>query len=1553
MAERDFRLQPEEAVTDRDFTLNADEADTTAGQPIIKLNASLGLSEFEQMMGQTQEALLADGYDPADIDALTNPFKLGEELPEHLDLNDVYQKMVPILQENQAAIEETWKINEQIKADGVTMGPLEWSAMRRMVEIYGVENVAGMAEARTWWQRTKRSVGDRFAASMSDAVVDFSLGMALLDVFSYGNKKFKLQFVPKDQRAELEELVLPSITLENGKEYQLGTSAAWGIIQQRAFSGVEIFSGGITQAVGAIFGSNTLEQLGQASVERGAERGAGAKGQVPSMVSGLGERLSWQEVVERNWDPVADIDSMYAEFDDMGVYGDIAMGAIALGDGVAEITFDPLLILGGFASKAPGVGRALVGKFAPAKSAEILSDVARSTNRFEDAVDAVTAAQLHVKDVEAVAKAQSGATGGQISMESARKIVLARKQLAREKMWMSRFEDAGPNEPILRRSARRNPEMIPETRTELAYVDKWTAPRKGDASDSFKAVLESLTPTQLRNAPNVRSAVGRATLKEDQIDTVRNTLNEVAKRELTGESLTGVPSRAELTDRISKLQAGAIRDLDAALKFEDELAAIPELKSLLIKAKPAPGGVMIRSVDDVAADLRQTRKLELTREADAPIDWDKVDDLPIFSQRQLLGPDDAEQAGDALNLMVRTGGVGIDDVATTPLAPELKMVPDSQMSLIDWRAIDRANQATKAERQFMATSGARQFDLGSSSRRSLSRQLDIVRRNLGHARERGDKGAIKVFTEEMAGLKGTIKTMGKEGLLKKVKGFDDAWLPKSEPGIMQDPGRFNSWLNTAGDRVTRSLYPGGLGLNALGDTRIGQLMGPLREPQRFFDQYDPATWDRIRSSYLRYQRESRAFYERTLDGAERAGIVTKKAKFDPTKDFSPFRIDKKKNELLFDLLDEPQGTEKFKALAAGADDAILKFHDELRATLDHAADVQGLSDTPKYLTGYIRHVFDGSQFANGARPLEYIGLPGKADVFASHLLTRTGRGGYPRDALLALDLYGRAMNRKLIIEPMYDDIIRTGSELAAKHNNPVMQTYANDLVAQLKGTPRVFGARVDEWIGGAVNSKGKTLWKPGAIDRALVGLSGLFWTGALPGNPRYPLMQIATGVATTSSRFGMYRTSKALWQMGTREGQAINKQLGTYDNFLNILESDFGRKFSTFIAKRGYTVTPLGVMSTAQTEEFIRGATALAAADMHMTKLGISSWAEAKELGVINRIAFEALRSSEEVNHMFGALGRSPWATRTLSPNNGMAVSATQFLSFIPKQTEELVSQFNRDPGMIAQYLAMSGWISRLAAEEMGIDVTNYVGLGYGPETPDELTSPAVDTWLKGMEFLYQATPAGSTQGRSDSANQFMDALDGLIPMLVAFETAGKGSQRMLSQEQNTAKGERSRTLEMGNLGDALRSEDYGALFTEDLPRAIDPATSGDGVSVLPGVGGDLLPTVFGQQSIRENLFRRGQQAVRRENERFLFELGKTMRDFANAATDGDMETAQELEQKLMNDFGQVLASDTAMEKAIIAREVAWTIRQLDRAPDQVKARMVKIIREFGLPLEP
>jgi hypothetical protein len=562
--------------------------------------------------------------------------------------------------------------------------------------------------------------------------------------------------------------------------------------------------------------------------------------------------------------------------------------------------------------------------------------------------------------------------------------------------------------------------------------------------------------------------------------------------------------------------------------------------------------------------------------------------------------------------------------------------------------------------------------------------------------------------------------------------------------------------------------------------------------------------------------------------------------------------------------------------------------------------------------------------------------------------------------MLALDIYGRAFNRKRIVEPMLEDIIQTGVELGKKHNNPMFVTYANDFVNQLEGRPTFHGRKIDDWIGGALNKDGKLRWVPSAIDRALIGVSSLFWAGALGGNPRYPVMQVATGLATTVGRFGLFRTSRALWEMGTPEGQLINKQIGTYDSFTTIYESGFMRNFADMmkrastplekveiasqgmaqtISKHGYTVSPIGVMSTAQTEEFIRGVTAHAAVDMYMSKLGISSWEEAIEKNMGRRIMFEALRASEEVNHMFGALGRSPWITRMAG--RGPTVSATQFLSFIPKQTEELLSQFQRNPGAIAMFMAASGWMSRIAAEQLGINTTNYVGFGYLPETLDDVSAPAVDTMMNLMSFLSAASRRDPAEAKR-AAEQFLNSASTMIPLMSGIKTVGKTHERLTTGEITAASGNKVRDLDFKELLSTNPS-----ISLTDIGTAIRPE-EGNPNALAPGLGGELLPSLFGQQNIREEVARRGLKTMQAESRRIYFNVRNLVDDVIKGYEDGDVDAMRAAAAELGNTYNIRIQSDRPFIAAIEAREISQFLRQVKENP-LLMDRFYEIGKEYGL----
>lgn len=1431
-------------------------------------------------------------------------------------------------QTNVAATEGALRVAQQLRSEGLIIDDDDVNKIAEEIAKRSKEGLVNIAKHRDYWHRIAKFAGRKAGDFVATGLPELGLGLALTDFAGWAQKKLKLQMIAPEDRARIENEIMPKVTLGD-KEYSTGTSAAFDILRQRMWGWGERQVGSIVD----LFDSET----GEFMYKEGEAKSRAAREQIPALVSGLGRDLPWHEIAQRSWSP-DDPDNFYGNLSKKQI------AALAIGDGIGELVMDPLMWVGWGMGKVPALSRQAFIKLAPDIAAEQSSKIARRTHALDDAKDALDAAlanEIKVnQQAEKAAKDWFEKTGQQgMPAEWAKRQILARQRTNNERLFVANLSaESGPATPIM---LRRTPRNVPEAVT-TEEMEPYVAGMKevglgpiepiGTPEQVISGQLPSPKTNEMLRQLEVKLAHLK-TLREGIPSKIINAMDTMSQQPV----MPNQEERAALTAQI--------REVEQQINTIYETGGIHSFTLLEPKIQFRKSSV---AVTDPAKELADDAARELSRDYDLAPDFTGAD-AGIIGQRQLFGPDDAEQAGDVLNLYARTGGTTGQHAFTHGTAiPEYRTSPASPVELIDWRKIDIANQQTKTERELSRQLGhMKSNDLMTSTARAVARQEDILRRNLGEARRLGNKPLIKEYEAELAATEKAKKLIAEDPWHAGTKEFDDSWLPKETKGIMEDPAKYNGWLRRAGNRAVRGLYPGSLQLITYEAWRGSKLYAPLREPMRFFDAYAPGSWKRFRGSMYAYDSHTSAFRDRMDQLAIKAGVQSERSKWNPAKDYSKHAINEELDTKLFDFANTkrylPDGTTpnpEYQKLADELTPDQMRFANEVRKTMEQAARQQGIDDTNLAIEDYIRHVFTIDQFKDGMRPIEYIGLPTKPEVFASHLMPRTGKEGYKHSMMLALELYNRAMHRKLIMEPLYNDIIQTGTEMAKKFDSPVLQTYANDFVDELRGKPSTQSKHIESWL----NKNDKKGWQANDIDEALMGITGLAWAGTLPMNPRYPIMQISTGVITTASRFGLWRTVKGIMKMATPEGQKIAKSVGLTKSYQQFFESNVFRNVNEFLSKRGYSFSPFGIMSTAQTEFATRGITFHAAQDMLLTKYGFATREAAAAAGMLNRIDLESIIHTEAVNHMFGAAGRSPYLSRRLS--RPVVTSATQFLSFIPKQTEELAAQAMKNPGKIIEYLAFSGYYSWLLAHNTGIDVTNYVGAGYLNLKPDQLTSPAVD--LAGKFFNMANGWSSLDPDKADkTTTEFLDAAKILlVPGGAGITTATRGAERLVTGEQLTMDG-----IKMRNL-DFKHTDFINNPSLETLGTAMAPDRAEGQQSKLGNVGGDFIPTLFGQQSIRDALYARGAQANRRESIRFARELRNLSQDIASAIEDGDMVKADELTKRFEDTTKIRVGNLSGVERAVFMRNVSQIIRDVEDDPILMD-RFFKIANDFGMEMEP
>lgn len=618
--------------------------------------------------------------------------------------------------------------------------------------------------------------------------------------------------------------------------------------------------------------------------------------------------------------------------------------------------------------------------------------------------------------------------------------------------------------------------------------------------------------------------------------------------------------------------------------------------------------------------------------------------------------------------------------------------------------------------------------------------------------------------------------------------FDDSWLPKPRKTTAElvESGWWD-WHHAMNlHRISRGLFPG-----TWYPKTTGRLMPYLmngREPMRVLEEVDPGvSWPLL----LNATRNQTAEYERNMTIVSRAlndlGAISIE---EPSALRSKLMTDarrriarnKERGQEIFELLEmdsrSPEFREAFEAMSPVEQQAMRA----LRAAITETGGKLGIYGTDKWIEDFMPHVFNMDELRKGGMPPEMRGVGTHGNIFISHLLGRNGAEGYIKDPYDVLDVYFRAAARKVVLEPALNDFLKRATHISRQPGMGWYLPYAEGVVRQAKGMP----SKARQWVNNNYMRGAATMgrpYRPDEVGQRLMAISGAVYAGLLAGNPRYLIMSIATNLATTGADLGLFNLHRGLFLNATPEGQALFKAAGGDQMWMAIFEDQNYNKLQQ-IAARGR----LGMPSIQDTEDFIRGTTMMAAIEESLHKAGyargFAGLEQAAEEGFANKIIFDAVRRTQEVNHFFGPMGKPPAMTDI---SRSGAVVGTQFMSFIPKQSEQLLSMARKDPGKIFDYIMLSGWLSRVAASELGINIRSYTGFGYLTDiNPTEMgKSPSLQVLLRSAQMMGQisATVAGKGEPMKlhRSVEDWKEAMENMVPLINVARTRTR-AERMLEQ---------------------------------------------------------------------------------------------------------------------------------------------------------------------------
>ena len=423
---------------------------------------------------------------------------------------------------------------------------------------------------------------------------------------------------------------------------------------------------------------------------------------------------------------------------------------------------------------------------------------------------------------------------------------------------------------------------------------------------------------------------------------------------------------------------------------------------------------------------------------------------------------------------------------------------------------------------------------------------------------------------------------------------------------------------------------------------------------------------------------------------------------------------------------------------------------------------------------YLPRLFDKDGLARGIIPDDMLDIV-SGNVLFRHALPRVMRERLATEAVPklseAMEAYMRGAIRKLEFEPAMKEALKSSQAL-----RPQQRLYTKKLINVLNGRPTELESYLNNGIEAGLDLfrkiPGVTL---GELNRpayrASLGISRAMHKAMLGGMLSSAAYNIGQTV-NTASRFGPLATLKGFGKFITKSGRAQFDEAGIMDDFVDFFRNPekIDKRLNAITGGKFRTWDDLYMGPMHAAEYMNRGIAFHTGMGLALEKRGIAGAAQFNKLdtAVKNAIMTEAIDAVETTQFIYGKLGMSP-----LFQQPGMR-NLTTLVTFPAKQAQFMTQQMMDDPTGIARYLVMSGWITRVNREMLGIDVDHAFGFGFIPEDmgPIPIAGPEINLFAN----LWQA---GAEEDPRERKRLFNEVYAGL-GQLVAGAISGKMPAAML-----------------------------------------------------------------------------------------------------------------------------------------------------------------------------